>query len=111
MKCTKALASILVAGTVVLFGCSKQNTPAPVAAGKWDPIKLGLAFEDSSVEIKTVLNQAVQAVRRTQYEQAVAALDGLLADERVNAAQKSAVSNAIQQIKDKANAAAAAPAP
>jgi hypothetical protein len=110
MKTSKLLAGILVSAAIVVSGCNRSNTPAPVPQGKWDPIKLGLAFEDSPVEVKTVVNQAVLAVRNTEYEKAIGALDTLLSDGHVTAAQKTAISNAIQQIKEKANAAAAAPA-
>jgi len=110
MNWTKALGGILAAATLVLAGCHKPG-PAPVAHGKWDPIKLGEAFQDSPIEVHTVVDQAVLAVRRTDYGQAIAALEGLSSDERVTPAQKAALTNAVEQIKSKANAAAAAAPP
>jgi hypothetical protein len=110
MKISKLLAGILVPAALIISGCNRSNTPAAVPQGKWDPIKLGLAFQGSPTEISTAVDQAVQAVRRTEYEKAIAALDSVQSDQRITAAQKTALNNAIQQIKDKANAAAAAPA-
>jgi hypothetical protein len=110
MNVTKLLASLFAAGALISAGCSRSSAPPPVPTGKWDPIKLGLAFQDAPPEINEVENQAVLDVRRTEYEKAIAKLDSLLSNDKVTAAQKAALTNAIQQIKDKANAAAAVPA-
>jgi hypothetical protein len=99
MKTSKLLIGALAAGIIALAGCSKSDSKAPVISKGFDAQALIDSFADSPVEVHGVVDQAMLKIRYLQYPEAVALLDSLAQDSRLNDSQKKAVTNAIEQVK------------
>ncbi len=100
MKSMYWLSTILLAGMLALAGCGKsdQNQAQRVPA-MMDLPKFQQAFPSPTPEQQTSLEKVISGVRYRLYPEALAALDKLSADPSLNDAQKKAVNDMIQGIK------------
>jgi hypothetical protein len=112
MKMTNYLFMILAASVLALAGCGKSSEPQPSAtAGAIDIGKLQQAFPTASPEVQNGFDKIRFAVRYRQLPLALAELDKIARMPGLTDAQKKAVNDLIEQVKQTMNAAAAKPAP
>jgi len=105
----KALLVLLSLGTVSLLtfnGCGKKEPPPQAAYDisgvKVDIPKLQATFVNSP-DLQPALNQAVSQLRYGQYLQTMQALDQLASNPALNEAQKKALAEVIEQMKQVVN--------
>jgi hypothetical protein len=95
MKRTKWLAGILMAGTLVLAGCSKSDKASPQQS-RPDLPKLKQAFPQPTQELNDSFKK--------EYDQSLAECDKLAANPSLTEAQKKAVGEFVEQVKKAASA-------
>ncbi len=102
MKAIHYLLIVLTVGVLALAGCGKSNKPAPPAArvpGVVDLAQLQMAFPAPTPEISTSFSKLGFATRYRQFEPALVELDKLSRLPNLTEAQKKAVDEVIEQVK------------
>jgi hypothetical protein len=111
MKLTPFFVGLVAAALIGATGCGKKVADqAPPVRGGIEVAKLTAAFKDAPEDLRTPVDQVLLNLRYHQYPDAIAKLDGLTSDARVTDAQKGVITNTIEQIKQKMEEPAAAPA-
>jgi len=111
MNTANYLVMILVAGFLALAGCGKSGDQAPPApAGVIDLGALQQAFPSAGPEVQKSFDKIRFATRYRQFPLALVELDKLARMPGLTDAQKKAVNDLIEQVKQTMNAAAAKPA-
>jgi predicted small lipoprotein YifL len=91
---------ILVALATAFTGCGKKEpTGKPGDAISVDTPKLRREFANAQPDQKTLVDQAIMAIRYGKNEEAVAALEKLVASPGLNDSQKKALTDTVEQIK------------
>ena len=105
MKITGYLLVILMGGVLALAGCGKSNTPAPTARtpGRVELGDLLKAFPAPTAEISSSLDKLRIASRYRQFEASLVELDKLTRIPNLTDAQKKAIDEAIEQVKQAIN--------
>ena len=101
MKITNYLIIILTAGVLALTGCGKSGDKSvpPPPAGVVDFSALQTAFPAPTPEISTSFSKLGFATRYRQFEPALVELDKLSRLPNLTEAQKKAVDEVIEQVK------------
>jgi hypothetical protein len=107
MKIVNWMMMVLLAGGLALTGCGKKPTPMPVSGV--DVPKLREAFATASPEIQVAVSEVTMGVRYGDYSRAFAALDKLAKAPNLSEPQKKIVAEVIEQVKQLASKAPAAP--
>jgi hypothetical protein len=111
MNMTNYLLMILFAGVLALAGCSKSSDQAPPApSGVIDLGALQQAFPSGGPEVQKSFDKIRFATRYRQFPLALAELDKLAQMPGLTDAQKKAVNDLIEQVKQTMSTAAAKPA-
>ena len=111
MKTWLGLCLILL---VTLAACSKAPSgpqPTEINGVKVDLPKMQMAFANSSPDVMVGATEAMSRIRYGQYPEAVAALEKLSTNPGLNDAQKKAVTEVLEQMKQVVTKAPAAPKP
>ena len=107
MKTMNWISGLLLAGVLAFTGCGKADTAKepglPATMARFDQ-----AFAAPTPEQQGIIFKVVQGIRYRQYPDALAALDTLASAAALNDAQKKAVNDLIQEVKQ---AQATTPAP
>lgn len=77
--------------TAGLTGCSKKISV--------DTVKLDYAFQSADETNQTTVNEAIEAIEKTDYSAAAEKLKKVAADPKLTAEQKTAVSGVIEQLE------------
>ena len=99
MKMTKWITGILVAAVIALVGCGKKSSESTPPPGTIDIMKLQEALQNATPEQRASLDKVKMGIRYGQYPNALAELDKLANDAQLNAEQKKAVNDVIEQVK------------
>ena len=111
MKTTHWASGIAVAGLLAFAGCGKSEQPsAQRISASMDLQKFAQAFPAPTPEQQKNVAKASQGVRYRMYPDALAALDQLSGDASLTDAQKKAVSDLIEGVKQALTNTSAAPA-
>lgn len=111
MKNANWMMTLLFVGLLALAGCGKEQSKVPVVAGvAVDLPKLESAFATASAEIQNIVPEVAMGVRYNDYPRAYAALAKLDSAPGLTEAQKKAVAEVTEQIKQLASKPAAKPA-
>jgi hypothetical protein len=106
MKPLTILLSFGTAGLLIFGGCGKKDVPsqAPydISGVKVDIPKLQATFVNSP-DLQPILNQAVSQLRYGQYLSTMQQLDQLANNPALNEAQKKALADVIEQMKQVIN--------
>jgi len=112
MKMTKWIPGIVMAGALVLAGCSKApdvSEQMEISGVKLDVPKLQQAFATDKPELQAGVSKAVMNIRYGQYDQALAELQKLGAVPTLTEPQKKLVNDLVEQVKQLAAKAPAKP--
>jgi Skp family chaperone for outer membrane proteins len=110
MKTTNYMLMILLAGLFTVAGCGKSSKPQPSAPpGVIDLGKLQQAFPAPRAEVRASLAKLNFAKRYGDYQAALAELDKLAQLPDLTDAQKQAINDMIQAVKQKAETKAPTP--
>jgi len=99
---------------VTLAACSKAPSgpqPAEINGVKVDLPKMQMAFANSNPDVMAPATDVMSRIRYGQYPEAVAALEKLSTNPGLNDAQKKAVTEVLEQMKQVVAKAPAAPKP
>jgi hypothetical protein len=111
MKTMYWVSGIVVAGLLAFVGCSKSEKAGPQqTSAAMDFTKFRQAFPTPTPEQQQVIAKVSQGIRYRLYPDAGAALTQLSGDASLTDAQKKAVSDLIEGIKQAMTNAPAAPA-
>jgi hypothetical protein len=113
MNLPKWLMMVLCAGVFAFAGCgSKKTTPAPTVNGVTvDMPKLRDAFANAGPDLQTDLSEVNMGIRYGDYSRALTALGKLSAAPSLTDAQKKAVNEVTEQVKQLASKTTPAPSP
>jgi hypothetical protein len=108
MRNANWITTLLFAGVLALVGCGKKEAPTPTVQGVTvDWPKLDKAFYTASAEVRNILPEVEMGVRFRDYPRAFAALAKLDSAPGVTEAQKKAVAEVTEQVKQLATKAPA----
>lgn len=99
---TKWIPGIVMAGALVLAGCSKApevSEQMEISGVKLDVPKLQQAFASDKPELQASVSKAVMSIRYGQYDQALAELQKLAGTPTLTEPQKQVASALMEQVK------------
>jgi hypothetical protein len=103
--------AFVLTGVLALAGCGKQQPPAPTREGITVNVpKLREAFATATPEVQATLSEVTMGLRYANYTAALDALGKLGNTPSITEAQKTAVNEVTEQIKQLANKDTRAPA-
>ncbi len=106
MRTTRWTVAILAAAVLATAGCSKASKPQPTAASElMDMGKLQQTFQPPSPDFETSLTKLRFALRYGEFDTALAELDKLANTAGITEAQKKAVNDKIDQVRQAISAA------
>ena len=107
MNAEQIIFGILVAGLLAFSGCGKKAPQIPaayeVSGVKVDMPKLQQAFAGAGKDLQPDVAWTEYNIRRGQYVEALTSLDKLVNNPNLNDAQKNAVNEVIEEMKQVIN--------